>query len=174
MMSKLLSNTEEASDALTKRIRDFKISNSQGENVDKATSLLGGAVKRLAQINRVPQNIVRNMPQIMQTTSVPKFNNTFELVETSRFVNDCEPTLHVGVTGQFNVNTIFSIAEQKYTSTMEAHKWNGVSNKGSKSTFITVGSEKKPVCWNCGGPHRLPDCTLPKNQEIIINVFYFN
>jgi hypothetical protein len=55
MMSNLLSNTEEESDALTKRIRDFKISNLQGENVDKATSLRGGAVKRLAQINRVPQ-----------------------------------------------------------------------------------------------------------------------
>jgi hypothetical protein len=52
MISKLLSNTEKASDALTKRIRDFKISNLQGGNVDKATSLLGGAVKRLAQINR--------------------------------------------------------------------------------------------------------------------------
>jgi hypothetical protein len=49
MMSKLLSNTEEASYALTKHIRDFKISNFQGENVDKATSLLGGAVKRLTQ-----------------------------------------------------------------------------------------------------------------------------
>jgi hypothetical protein len=167
MMSKLLSNTEEASDALTKPIRDFKISNLQGENVDKATSLLGRAVKRLAQINRVPQNIVRTMLQIMQTTSVPKFNNMFELMETSRFVNDCEPTLHVGVTGQFNVNTFFSIAEQKYASMMEANQWNGVSNKGSKSTFITVGSGKEPVCWNYGGPHRLPDCTLPKNQEKI-------
>jgi hypothetical protein len=157
MMSKLLSNTEEASDALIKRIRDFKISNLQGENVDKATSLLGGAVKILAQINRVPQNIVRTMLQIMQTTSVPKFNNTFELLETSRFVNDCEPALHVGVTGQFNVNKIFSIAEQKYASMMEANQWNGVSNKGSNSTFITVGSGKETVCWNCGGPHRLPD-----------------
>jgi hypothetical protein len=163
MMGKLLSNTEEASDALTKRIRDFKISNLQGENVDKATSLLGGSVKRLAQINIVPQHIVRTMLQIMQTTSVPKFNNTFELMETSRCVNDCEPTLHVGVTGQFNGNTIFSIADQKYASMMEANQWNGVSNKGSKSTFITVGSGKEPVCWNCGGPHRLPDCTLPKN-----------
>jgi hypothetical protein len=152
-MSKLLSSTEEASDALTKRIRDFKISNLQGENVDKATSILGGAVKRLAQINRVPQNIVRTMLQIMQTTSVPKFNYTFELMETSRFVNDCEPALHVGVTGQFNVNTIFSIAEHKYASMMEANQWNGVSNKGSKSTFITVGSGKEPVCWNYGGLH---------------------
>jgi hypothetical protein len=107
------------------------------------------------------------MLQIMQTTSVPKFNSTFELMEASRFVNDCEPTLHVGVTGQFNANTIFSIAEQKYASTMEANQWNGVSNKGSKSTFITVGSGKEPVCWNCGGPHWLPDCTLPKNQEKI-------
>jgi hypothetical protein len=61
MMGTLLSNTEEASDAVTKRIRDFKISNLQGANVEKATSLLGGAVKRLAQINRVPQNIVRTM-----------------------------------------------------------------------------------------------------------------
>jgi hypothetical protein len=165
--SKLLSNTEEAPDALTKRIRNFKISNLQGENVDKATSLLGGAVKRLSQINRVPQNIVLNMLQIMQTTSVPKFNNTFELMVTSRLVNDCEPDLHVGVTGQFNVNTIFSIAEQKYVSMMESNQWNGVSNKGSKSTFITVGSGKEPVCWNCGGAHRLPDCTLLKNQENI-------
>jgi hypothetical protein len=107
------------------------------------------------------------MLQIMQTTSVPKFNNTFELMGTSRFVKDCEPTLHVGVTGQSNVNTILSIAEQKYTSMMEANQWNGVNNKGTKSTFITLGSGKDPVCWNCGGPHRLPDCTLPKNQEKI-------
>jgi hypothetical protein len=152
MMSKLLSNTEEALDALTKRIRDFKISILQGENVDKATSLLRGAVKRLSQINRVPQNIVRTMLQIMLMTSVPKFNNTFELMETSRFVNDCEPT-------------IFSIAQEKYAFMMEANQWNGVSSKGSKSTFITVRSGKEPICWNCGGPHRLPDCTLPKNQE---------
>jgi hypothetical protein len=167
MMSKLLSNTEEASDALTKRIGDFKISNLQGENVDKATSLLGGAVKRLAHINRVPQNIFRTMLQIMQTNYVPKFNNTFELMETSRFVNDCEPTLYVWVTGQFNVNTIFSIGEQKYASMMEANQWKGISNKVSKSTFITVGYGKKLVCWNCGGTHRLPECTLPKNQEKI-------
>jgi hypothetical protein len=78
IMSKLLSDTEEASDVLTKCIRDFKISNLHGENVDKATSLLGGAVKRLSQINRVQQNIFRTMLQIMQTTSVPKFNNTLD------------------------------------------------------------------------------------------------
>jgi hypothetical protein len=167
MMSKLLSNTEEASNTFTKRIRDFKISNLQGGNVDKETSLLGGAVKRLAHINRVPQNIVRTMLKTMQTTSFPKFNNTFELMETSIFDNDCEPTLHVGVTGQFNVNTIFSIAEQNYASTMEANQWNGVSNKGRKSTFITVGYGKEPVCWNYGGGHRFPDCTLSKNQEKI-------
>jgi hypothetical protein len=85
------------------------------------------------------------MLQIMQTTSVPKFNNMFELMETSRFVNDCEPTLHVGVTGQFNVNTTLTIAEQKYASMMEANQWNGVSNKGNKPTFITVGYGKAPV-----------------------------
>jgi hypothetical protein len=72
----------------------------QHENDDKATSHLGGVVKRLAQIKRVPQNIVRTMMQIMQTTSFPKFNNKFELMETSKFVNDCESNLHVGVTGQ--------------------------------------------------------------------------
>jgi hypothetical protein len=138
MMSKLLSNTEEGSDALTKRISDFKISNLLGENVYKATSLLGGAVKRLSQIKRAPQKIVRTMLQIMQTTSVPKFNNIFERIETSILVDDCETTLHVGVTGQFNVNTIFSISEQKYASMMEANQWNVLRIKGWKSTFILV------------------------------------
>jgi hypothetical protein len=147
MMSKLLSHTEEASDALiTKRILDFKISNLQGENVDKATRLLGGAVKRLAQINKVRQNIVRAMLQSMQATTVSKFNTIFELMETSRYVNKCEPTLHVGVTGQFNVNTIFSIAEQKCVSMIEANKYNGASKNDRNSTFITVGSGKASVC----------------------------
>jgi hypothetical protein len=118
-------------------------------------------------INKVPQNIVRTMLQINETTSVPKFNNIFELMETSRFVNDCEPTLHVGVTGQFNVKTIFYIAEPNYASSVEANQWNGVSNKWNKSTIIIVGSGKTQVCWNCGRAHKLPDCTLPKNQEHI-------
>jgi hypothetical protein len=96
---------------------------------------------------------------------VPKFNNMFELIVASRFVNDCEPNFHVGVNGQFNANAILAIAEQKYASMMEAHKWNVLSKNGSKSTVITVGSGKSPVCWNCGGAHKLPDCTLPKNQE---------
>jgi hypothetical protein len=86
MMSKLLSNTEEASDALTKRIRYFDISNLQGENVDKATLILGGAFKRLAHINRVPQNIFRTMLKIMQTASVTKFNNTFELIVNQLYI----------------------------------------------------------------------------------------
>jgi hypothetical protein len=88
-------------------------------------------------------------------------------MEPSRFVNDGEPALHVGLTGQFNVNTVFSIADQKYTYMMETNTWNGVSNKGSKYTFITVGSGNEPICWNCGGGHRFPDCTLPKNKENI-------
>jgi hypothetical protein len=33
--------------------------------------------------------------------------------------------------------------------------------------FITIGSSKEPVCCNCGGPHRLPNCTVPKNQDNI-------
>jgi hypothetical protein len=78
----------------------------------------------------------------MHTTSVPKLDNTFDLMETSIFVHDCEPALHVGVTGQFTVNTNFSIAEKKYSSMIEASQWNGVSNKGRKSTFNTVGSGK--------------------------------
>jgi hypothetical protein len=127
----------------------------------------GGAVKRLTQINRVSQIFFRTMLQIMQTTSVPNFNNMFEILETTRCVNDCKPTLYVVITGKFSVNPIFSVAEQKYASMMDENQCNGVSNTGNKSTFITVGSGKTPVCWNCGGAHKLHHCTLPKNQENI-------
>jgi hypothetical protein len=130
----------------------------QGKNVTKAKILLGGALKRQAQINIVPQKLFRTMLQMMQTISVPKFNSTFELMETSIFVNDCESALYVGATGQFNANTIFFIADLKYGSMMEANQWNSISNKGSKFTFITFGSGKEPLCWNCGGPNIFPYC----------------
>jgi hypothetical protein len=48
----------------------------------------------------------------------------------------------------------------------EENQWNGVSNKGNKSTFIEVGSGKATVFWTHGASHKLTDCTLPKNQEI--------
>jgi hypothetical protein len=66
-------------------------------------------------------------------------------MKTSRFINDCEPTVHVEVTGKFNVNTIFSIAEQNNASMLDANQWNGVSNKVNKSNCITIGPCKAPV-----------------------------
>jgi hypothetical protein len=55
----------------------------------------------------------------------------FDLIEASRFVNDCEwdPTIHVGVTDKYRVHSIFSIAEWKYASVIEANQWNYVTTK---------------------------------------------
>jgi hypothetical protein len=82
------------------------------------------------------------MLELMQKNFCSQVNNTFELMETSRFAKGCEPTLHVGVTGRFNVNIIFSISEQKYVSMMRANQWSGVNDKGSKSTLSQLDLTK--------------------------------
>jgi hypothetical protein len=79
MMSKLLSNTEQASDALTKRIRDFKISNLQGENVDKATSLIGEQSKDWPKLTEFPKTWLelccKSCRQLMFPSSIILLNS---------------------------------------------------------------------------------------------------
>jgi hypothetical protein len=79
MMNILLSHTEEAALALNERGRKFKLTILPGENVDKAVSLLRGALKRLKSIDKIPQDIIRVLIAVMQTSSVEEVNATFTI-----------------------------------------------------------------------------------------------
>jgi hypothetical protein len=105
-----------------------------------------------------------------------------KLDETYNIEKNIERTRHA--MGNYDYDNVFNIVEQNktpgslenlvLTKTRDLFKDYAILtpdevvwSNGSKSTFITVGSGKAPVCWNCGGAHKFPDCPLPKNQENI-------
>jgi hypothetical protein len=77
MSNQLLADTEEAAASLQKQVKGFKISNIEGENIRKVVSLLRGAVTRLTYIKKVPEEFLKILLQVMQTSSVDSFNKTF-------------------------------------------------------------------------------------------------
>jgi hypothetical protein len=113
MLNQLLADTEEAAASLQKRVKDFKISNIEGENIRKVVSLLRGAVTRLTYIKKIPEDFPKILLQVMQTSSVDSFNETFHLIEKQR-----KHRTVLRRTGRhdpdISVNDIFLFAEAEY------------------------------------------------------------
>jgi hypothetical protein len=66
MMNHLLSDTEEADISLNNCVvKKFDIKTVKGENIFRVVSLLRGAVKRLQHINKMPEDIVRTLLNVI-------------------------------------------------------------------------------------------------------------
>jgi hypothetical protein len=169
MMNILLSHTEEAALALNGWVRNFRLTNLQGKNVDKAVSLLRGAMKRLKSINKDPEDILRVLISVMQTSSVDDFNATFHNLEKVCLILNA---LHrSGERLITQAGELFGLAETTYGSFVEAGTWTGASTTGSESTCVAQDGATAPpkvkVCWNCGGNHLLHECKTQRNEQKI-------
>jgi hypothetical protein len=167
MLNQLLADTEEAASSLQKRVKEFKISNVEGEDIRKVVSLLRGAVNRLTYIKKVPEDITKIMLQVMQASSVESFNETFHILEKQRKLysvlcktgrNDADIT----------VDKIFTLAEAEYRDLHLDCKWTGIHTTGGESVF-NAGHNRAwtPTCFNCGGPHTDKECPKPQDQARI-------
>ena len=87
MMNHLLSDTEEAATSLNNRVKKFDIKTVERENIFRVVSLLRGAVKRLQHINKMPEDIVRSLLNVMQTSSVEPFNQQSNHLQKQRKQN---------------------------------------------------------------------------------------
>ena len=153
MINKLLSNTEEAAATLQDRVKHFKVTNLQGEDVPHAVSLLKGAIRRLVHVKRKKigvdpewfKDITRIVIKIMQTSSVEPFNNLFQQLEQQRLINQVLlPTGGTPTHSYLTYNQVFNLAEQQYTSMSEAGLWTGLSTKGGDSAFkAQIENEQK-------------------------------
>ena len=84
MLDILIADNEVVAETLIKRLRGFKISSVQGENVSSTVSLVRDACERLRDILRLPQDIDLILLELYQTTSVPDFNAMFKAEASSR------------------------------------------------------------------------------------------
>ena len=142
-------------------------------------SLIRGAYKRLKWIKRVLDGFVDQILTVLQTSSVPTFNEYFEhyshmflmlmdMAEMDRREKDV-----------MDIDKLLQIAEKKYNSLVNSlvssGEWSGSKSKGSRSTFTSqvdtsvntaTSGTKKPVCWNWGEVgHTFYKCPKPKDDN---------
>jgi hypothetical protein len=165
MMNHLLSDTEEAAISLNNRVKKFGIKTVEGENIFRVVSLLRGAVKRLQHINKMPEDIVRTLLNVMQTSSVESFNQQFNHLQKQRKQNSV--LRQTGAAASLCWEDIFMLAESEYRDYVNDNLSSGVHTKGTDSVFHnSTGMPAKggPECWNCLGPHRIDECKQFKDQ----------
>jgi hypothetical protein len=171
MMKKLQYDTEDAVRYLQESVKKMKLTHFDGENVERAVSLLRGAERRFKNTKMgVPDDFTQWVLDIFQTSSVAAFNSQFALyngmfslgrkVATAPFIT---PT----------PNELYRLAEQTYLELSSTGAWTGVSTKGTKDPAgLTAGGhsapKSPPTCWNCGEVgHTFPTCPKPKNETRI-------
>jgi hypothetical protein len=155
MMSIIQSSTEDAIRGLEAKIQLLKIRDTPGENVGTAIGKLRLNIKRLADVNRLPIDILIWLKNIFQTTSVPEFNKVFEAIGTNR---------HLGIVGPqpTTVHSLLTLAETTFNEFFSLGKW-PTSSSGT-SSLLQTQVKKTPICWNCGtSGHTVKQCTKPAN-----------
>ena len=136
MMNHLLSDTEEAALSLNYMVvKKFSIKTVQGENIYRVVSLLRGAVKRLQHINKMPDDMVRTLINVMQTSSVEPFNSQFNNIQKQRKQNAV--LKKTGIGEDWNVDDIFTLAQSEYRDMLNDNTWNGIHTEGTESTSLT-------------------------------------
>lgn len=162
MMETILSQTEEAVLSLQTRLKKMDLKSIPGENVDKAIGLARAAIVRLETFHKVPDDIIRTILRIFQTSSVPAFNDFFKYLEQQRKVEQALATTRVEE--KLTPAGLFRAASAHYRSLWEEGLWTGI-RAGGDSVFHNTVPRK---CWNCGSPdHGEPQCPKPKDPSRI-------
>jgi hypothetical protein len=184
MMDKLQNNSEDAATYLISVVKNLKITDYDGENVDNVVSLVRGAHKRLlnlksrTQKSLLPDDFAETLLQVFQTSSVPEFNTLFAHEKTQLELSE----LRTGEKKYPEISDILAFAEAKYRKLYATGDWNGVKSKLNETGFIAafnaalVSTNLKngnphrhlnTLCFNCGGAHALKDCKEPRDEARI-------
>ncbi len=120
----------------------------------------------------MPDDIVRTILNVMQTSSVNAFNARCNIIQKQR--KQKAVLKKTGGHDDWCVDDIFTLAQSEYRDMLNDNTWNGVHTKGTESIFQTGGTNGpprigafEPDCWNCAGKHRVDECTKPKDQSRI-------
>ena len=169
MMNHLLSDTEEAASALVTKVKTFEIRKITGEDIYKVVSLLRGAINRLTYIHKLPEEMVKILLQVFQTTSVDDFNATFSLIEKQR--KQQAVLRRTGTGPDLLCADIFKIAESEYRDMLTLNTWTGAHTTGD--SVFHAGAKPggtglfEPTCFNCNGLHHIKQCTKPRDKARI-------
>jgi ribosomal protein L15 len=151
MMNLVTTTTDNAIRALTKRVMNLDLKTLPGENVTKATSLIRATLQRLETCGKTPPDIAHKLLEVFQSSSVEKFNKTFENLEILIQLDDSR---------LYTTDKILTLADEVYAQHAEIWPHDA---KIVGSTFM--GDSDTRECWNCGKKgHMSRDCPDPKRD----------
>ena len=187
IVRRIHNSSESAIEFLLTRIRNLNLKSIEGENVERAVSLIKSTHKALtsastADRSYVPDDFPCTILKIFQTSSVPEFNSTFEkeITDARRYADK-----YGGQPSWPSISQILTLASNTYMRLKSDGSWdvpsgtkksaymsssdappgsNRSSNRGSNSNSRPKGKIK---CFNCGEEHALPDCTKPRDEDRI-------
>jgi hypothetical protein len=184
MMDKLQNNSEDAAAYLISVVKNLKITDYDGENVNTVVGLIRGAHNRLlnlkskTQKSLLPEDFAETLLQIFQTSSVPEFNTLFAHEKAEIELTE----LRTGVKKYPLVSDLLSFATAKYSKLYATGAWTGVQSKVNETGFIAAfnaallttnlkgrnpRAKLQTLCYNCGGAHHLSACKEPRDETRI-------
>ena len=168
-LRRLQNPSEAAIDHLLASLRTLKISKFDGENVDEVVKTLRATYTTLMNAsiggrNFVPSDFPKTVIEILQTSSVPKFNEDFADMEKKCRQDSYETG---GRPIYPPIDRLLNAACMRYRDLVAIDKWNVPTAAKKQSSFLVLLAKGKIVCDNCGKEgHIKPECTEPINEEV--------
>jgi len=181
ILRRIQDTSESAIEFLKKKVEKLQIKTLKGEDVDLAVSLIKSTYTALQSASTpdrsyVPDDFPKTVLRVLQTTSVPDFNQAFFREEMD--------ALHLadkrgGLPIWPSVSEILNLATNAYARHLAADTWHPprksrlalTADSSSGRTPGRKGNTKAdkpdPICDNCGEPHLLTDCPKPRDPDRI-------
>ena len=167
IMRRIQDSSAMAIDHVLKQIRNLKISDILGEDVDEAVSMIRSVYNLMLNTsterhNYVPDDFPRTVLTIFQTSSVAEFNKIFEDEERDVIRQSYKQN------GRLEFPTVQAtllLASNLYHGMQS--KWNTGKRGAAFNANHNQEHRPKGTCFNCGGDHMLTDCTKPRYDSKI-------
>jgi hypothetical protein len=184
ILKRIRASSEAALDNLKLQFRNLKIRDIPGEDVDIAVSFVKSTEKALLGASRpdrsfIPDDFVPTLYEIYTTSTVEPFNRVFR-DEKELLLREGDKS---GTTPEWpKPRTLNSLATATYARLKSDGKWDvpedpKKKSAGGYSATPQQGNEGKQrrsgkprgtvTCFNCKGPHLLPDCPKPRDEDEI-------
>jgi hypothetical protein len=115
----------------------------------------------------LPEEFLKWVLQILQTSTVTEFNSAFDLQRT---IDVVDPMILGRLKPKYpKIDDMLRSAEDLYMELATTNAWTGLRTKSNQSGFVAKqdGGPKR-FCWNCRQDgHMLKACKKEKNQAAI-------
>ena len=187
LMAELLYTNESAVQTLKDQIEKYKINKVPGEDIKKISSVILSVAKRIwySKGECFPENFVDTIISLLQTSSVPSFNEQYKTIALTRASDKAKERVAVtsgaaAPTGTYQndlatVERLLNMAATFYDGYTRDGTWNTHVKTKHVQPVQSSSTDAKPAaalvtgtCFNCGSKdHMLPDCPKPTDSRRI-------